>query len=80
MSELQLRRPVIGRKNWLFAGSEGGAQAAATLLSWVGSCRLHELDPWEYLRTVLGVINDQPVNRVGQLAPIYAARKSLVDG
>ncbi len=80
MSELHLRRPVIGRKNWLFAGSEGGAQAAATLLSLVGSCRLHGVDPWEYLHTVLGVINDQPVSKVGELAPIYAARKSLVDG
>ena len=51
-----------------------------TLLSLVGSCRLHGIDSWEYLRIVLGVINDQPVNRVGELAPIYAARKSLVDG
>ena len=54
MSELQFRRPVIGRKNWLFARSEGAAQAAATLLSLVGSCRLHGIDPWEYLHTVLG--------------------------
>ena len=80
MSELQLRRPVIGRKNWLFAGSEGGAQAAATLLSLVGSCRLHGVDPWEYLHTVLGVINDQPVSKVGELAPIHAARAPVVEG
>jgi transposase len=78
MSELQLRRPVIGRKNWLFAGSEGGAKAAATLLSLVGSCRLHGLDPWEYLHTVLGVINDHPVNKVGALAPIHAARAPVI--
>ena len=77
-SELQLRRPVIGRKNWLFAGSEGGAKAAATLLSLVGSCRLHGLDPWEYLHTVLGVINDHPVNKVGDLAPIHAARAPVI--
>ena len=80
MSELQLRRPVIGRKNWLFAGSEGGAQAAATLLSLVGSCRLHGIDPWEYLHTVLGVINDQPVSKVGALAPIHAAPGWRTDG
>ena len=78
MSELQLRRPVIGRKNWLFAGSEGGAQAAATLLSLIGSCRLHALDPWEYLHTVLSVINDHPVNRVGDLAPVHAARAPVI--
>lgn len=74
MSELQLRRPVVGRKNWLFAGSEGGARSAATLLSLIGSCRLHELDPWEYLHAVLGAINDHPVSRVGELAPVHAAR------
>ena len=74
------RRPVIGRKTRLFAGSEGGAQAAATLLSLVGSCRLHGIDPWDYLHTVLGVINDQPVSKVGELAPIHEARAPLVDG
>ena len=74
MSELQLRRPVIGRKNWLFAGSEGGAQAAATLLSLIGSCRLHGIDPWGYLNPVLGVINDHPVNRVADLTPLRLAR------
>lgn len=78
MSELQLRRPVIGRKNWLFAGSEGGARAAATLLSLVGSCRMHGLDPWEYLHTVLGIINDHPVNRVADLAPVHAARAPVI--
>jgi transposase len=78
MSELQLRRPVIGRKNWLFAGSEGGAQAAATLLSIVGSCRLHGLDPWEYLHTVLGILNDHPVNRIAELAPVHAARAPVI--
>lgn len=74
MSELQLRRPVIGRKNWLFAGSEGGAQSAATLLSLIGSCRLHGIDPWEYLQALLKAINQHPVNRVAELAPIHAAR------
>lgn len=79
MSELQLRRPVIGRKNRLFAGSEGGAQAAATLLSIVGSCRLHGLDPWEYLYTLLGILNDHPVNRIAELAPVHAARAPVID-
>jgi transposase len=80
MSELQLRRPVVGRKNWLFAGSEGGAKSAATLLSLIGSCRLHGLDPWEYLHAVLGAINDHAVNRVGELAPVHAARAPAIDG
>jgi hypothetical protein len=50
-AELQLRRPVVGRKNWLFAGSEGGARSAAILFSITGSCRLHEIDPRESART-----------------------------
>lgn len=68
-SELHLRRPVIGRKNWLFAGSEGGARTAAILFSLTASCRLHQIDPWEYLHDVLGRINDHPVNRVAELTP-----------
>ena len=69
MSELQLRRPVVGRKNWLFAGSEGGARTAAILYSLTGSCRLHGIDPWAYLHDVLGRINDHPVNRIRELSP-----------
>lgn len=80
MSELQLRRPVVGRKNWLFASSEGGAKSAATLLSLIGSCRLHDLDPWEYLNAVLSAINDHPVSRVGELAPAHAARAAANRG
>lgn len=75
MSELQLRRPVVGRKNWLFAGSEGGARTAATLFSLTGSCRLHDIDPWAYLHNVLGRINDHRVNRVAELSPAAWAGK-----
>ena len=69
LSELQLRRPVIGRKNWLFAGSEGGARSAAILFSITGSCRLHRINPAAYLLDVLGRINDHPVNRIAELTP-----------
>lgn len=76
LSELQLRLPVVGRKNWLFAGSEGGARTAATLFSLIGSCRLHRLDPWEYLVSLLGRINDHPTARLSELTPAaYAASK-----
>lgn len=74
-SELQLRLPVVGRKNWLFAGSEGGAVAAAKLFTLIGSCRLHKLDPWQYLRDVLGRIPDCKESQLGELTPAaYAAR------
>ena len=72
-SELRLRQAVTGRKNYLFAGSEGGAASAAILYSLVASCRLHGLDPWAYLYDVLGRINDYPATRVIELSPAYVA-------
>lgn len=68
-SELALRQAVIGRKNYMFAGSEGGAHAAATWYSLIGSCLLNAVDPWMYLNDVLPKLNDWPVNRVIELEP-----------
>lgn len=73
LSELQPRRPVIGRKNWLFAGSEGGAASGAVLFSLVGSCALHGLDPLAYLEDTMGRIGSHPVNRVIELSPARVA-------
>lgn len=52
-SELQLRREVIGRMNWLFVGSDDGAEANAVFTSLLASCQLHGLEPWGYLRRQL---------------------------
>lgn len=68
-AELALRGPVVGRKGWLFAGSEGGAQAAAVLFSLTGSCMLQGVEPWSYLADVLTRLPDHPVNRVHELTP-----------
>lgn len=65
LSELLLRQPVVGRKNWLFAGSQGGAEAAAVIFSLVGSCMLQGIDPWAYLFDVLGRLDEPP----SQLTP-----------
>jgi len=51
-SELLLRQPIVGRKNWLFSGSEGGARAAADWFSLIASCRLQKIAPWTYLYDV----------------------------
>jgi transposase len=69
-SELQLRNPVIGRKNWLFCGSEAGAEAAAVLFSIMGSCMLQGIDPWTYLRDVLPKIADCKVHELLELSPL----------
>jgi transposase len=68
-SEFALRGPVVGRKQWLFAGSEGGAHAGATMFTLVGSCMLQGIDPWAYLTDVLTRLPDHPVNKVHELTP-----------
>jgi transposase len=68
-SERQIKQLVIGRKNWLFAGSEGGAASAAILYSLVVSCKLAGVDPFAYLRDVLMRIDTQPAERIGDLIP-----------
>ncbi len=67
--ERALRAVVIGKKNWLFFGSEDGTQASLILLSLVQSCREHGISPLLYLRDVLHAISTTPASQVGQLTP-----------
>ncbi len=69
LSERTLRMVVIGRKNYLFAGSEAGARRAAILYSLVASCKLNNLDPFAYLRDVLCRISTHPVDQIDALLP-----------
>lgn len=68
-SERSLRKIVVGRKNWMFYGSDVHAQAAAAIFSLVASCRLHSLDPEEYLDEVMRVLPYWPDSRYLELAP-----------
>ena len=52
-AERGLRGVAVGRKNWLFAGSEAGGRTAAILLSMTQSCKRHGVDPFFYLQDVL---------------------------
>ena len=77
MAELLLRQPVVGRKNWMFAGSEGGAETAATWFSLIGSCMLNAVDPWLYLNDILPTLASYPANRVLDLEPAAWRRRQL---
>ena len=69
LSERTLRMVVIGRKNYMFAGSESGAKRAATIYSLVASCKLNGHDPFAYFRDVLKRISTHPSSRINELLP-----------
>jgi transposase len=68
-AERALRAVALGRKNYLFAGSDSGGERAATIYSLIGSAKLNGLDPEAYLRVVLERIADHPINRIADLLP-----------
>jgi transposase len=68
-AERALRAVALGRKNFLFAGSDCGGQRAANMYSLIGSAKLNGLDPELYLRTVLARIADHPISKIEDLLP-----------
>lgn len=69
LSERQIKQLVIGRKNWMFAGSEDAARNAAVLFSIIASCKLVGVDPFAYLRDILTRLQTHPVDHVQELIP-----------
>ena len=68
-AERALRAVALGRKNWLFAGSDDGGERAAAIYTLLGTAKLNELNPESYLRYVLECIPDHPINRIDDLLP-----------
>jgi transposase len=68
-AERSLRAVVLGRKNYLFAGSDAGGERAAALYGLIGTAKLNGLNPEAYLREVLSRIADHPINRIEELLP-----------
>jgi hypothetical protein len=68
-AERALRAVALGRKNYLFAGSDSGGERAAAMYSLLGSAKLNGLDPEAYVSYVLARIADHPINRIDELLP-----------
>jgi transposase len=68
-AERALRAVALGRKNYLFAGSDAGGERAAAIYSLIGSAKLNGLDPEAYLREVLSRIADHPITRIEEFLP-----------
>jgi transposase len=67
--ENSIRPVAIGRKNYLFAGSHEAAQRSAMLYSLLGTCKLHGINPFTWLRDVLQRIGNHPINKIDELLP-----------
>jgi transposase len=79
-AERALRKIVVGRKNWMFYGSDTHAEAAAAIFSLIASCRLHRIDPFAYLEEILRVLPYWPRDRYLELAPAHwAATRARLD-
>lgn len=68
-AERALRGVALGRKNYLFSGSDTGGECAAAMYSLIGSAKLNGLDPEAYLSRVLAKIADHPIHRIDELLP-----------
>jgi transposase len=68
-AERALRVVALGRKNFLFAGSNAGGERAASIYSLLGSAKLNGLDPELYLHHVLAHIADHPISKIDELLP-----------
>jgi transposase len=68
-AERALRAVVMGRHNYLFAGSDSGGERAAAIYTLIGTAKLNGVDPELYLSTVLARVADHPVNRIDQFLP-----------
>jgi transposase len=74
-AERSIRPLVLGRRNYLFAGSDAGGERAANIYTLIATARLNDIDPYLYLRQVLERIAEHPINRIDELLPWHIAAK-----
>jgi transposase len=80
VAEREMKRIAIGRKNWLFVGSQKGGQTAAVLFSFTSTCQRLGVEPWAYLQDVLTRLPETNAGQLGDLLPDHwqAARPSAM--
>ncbi|MEP7374682.1 MAG: transposase [Chitinophagaceae bacterium] len=67
--ENSIRPVALGRKNYLFAGSHEAAQRSGMLYSLLGTCKMHGIEPYAWIKDVLQKIADHPINKIQELLP-----------
>lgn len=73
-AENAIRPVTLGRKNWLFAGSDSGGDRAAIMYTLIRTAKLNGLEPEAWLRDILGRIGSHPINRLDELLPWKMAK------
>lgn len=73
-AERAIRPLALGRKNWLFAGSDAGGERAAVIYTLIETAKLNGLDPEAYLRDVISRIADHPMKKIAELLPWNSSR------
>ena len=69
LAENAIRPIALGRKNWLFVGSENGGHTAAVLMTFTATCRKNKINTWAYLKDVLQRIQSYPNSRLEEMLP-----------
>ena len=77
-AERALRCVAIGRKNWMFAGSDRGGERAAAIYTLIATAKLNDIDPEAWLADVLSRIADHPASRLDELSP-WNWRKPIIN-
>jgi transposase len=79
LSESELRREAVGRKNWIFLGSDDGGETNATFVSLLASCQHHEIEPTGYFTDLFCLLPGWNVQQILELAPVHWKRTSQRD-
>jgi hypothetical protein len=69
LTENSIRPVALGRKNYMFAGSHDAAQHAAIVYSLLATCKINNVEPFEWLSKTLSQISDHPANQLHKLLP-----------